>query len=363
MPSKAHNTESLITPNMPSETEALSSTTAVLATPQMPAKDEERGPAAEPEVTGLRRSLLHFYMLQIVRIWTHLPSALRTTLTGHAFGRHVHTTVSRLSDRRQYVATYFLRNRPEMELICRLLGDRPHGSTVNITVLACSKGAEVYSIAWAIRTARPDLRLRIHAIDIDEEIVDFAQKGVYSRTALLAADKEAGRHDDLSHNTRRDQGASIFERMTAAELEEICEVKGEWATIRPWLREGITWLAGDAGDPEMARQLGPQDLVVANRFLCHMTPGPAESCLRNIARLVVPGGYLFVTGIDLDVRAKVARALHWRPVLELMQDVHEGDASITASWPMEYWAMEPFRNDLSGWQTRYASAFQIGRTQ
>src|SRR5581483_1089480 len=107
---------------MPSDTEALGSTTAVLESPQAPAEEREHGPASDPEITGLRRSLLHFYMLQIVRIWTHLPNTLRTTLTGHAFGRHVHATVSRLSDRRQYVATYFLRNRPELELICGLLG-------------------------------------------------------------------------------------------------------------------------------------------------------------------------------------------------------------------------------------------------
>ncbi len=351
---------------MPSDTETLSRATAVLESPQVSAQQDEHGPIADPEITGVRRRLLHFYMLQIVRIWTHLPNALRTTLAGHALGRHVHATVSKLSDRRQYVATFFLRNRPELELICRLLDGRPRGATVNITVLACSKGAEVYSIAWAIRTARPDLQLRIHAVDIAEEIVEFARKGVYSRTALVATEEDGAdttRHDDLMRNTRRDQGAPIFERVTAAELEEMCTVEGEWATIRPWLREGITWMAGDAGDPDLARQLGPQDLVVANRFLCHMTPGIAEGCLRNIARLVAPGGYLFVTGIDLDVRAKVAHALHWRPVLDLIQDVHEGDASLTANWPMEYWTLEPFRHDLSGWQTRYASAFQIGNGQ
>jgi len=41
--------------------------------------------------------------------------------------------------------------------------------------------------------------------------------------------------------------------------------------------------------------------VVANRFLCHMEPPDAQNCLRNIGRLVKPGEYLFVTGIDLDV--------------------------------------------------------------
>lgn len=54
---------------------------------------------------------------------------------------------------------------------------------------------------------------------------------------------------------------------------------------------------------------GLQDIVVANRFLCHIQPEEAEACLRNVARLVKPGGYLFVSGVDLGVRTKVARDL------------------------------------------------------
>ena len=51
---------------------------------------------------------------------------------------------------------------------------------LDICVLACSKGAEVYSILWAIRSARPDLRLTLHAVDISQEILEFAERGVYS---------------------------------------------------------------------------------------------------------------------------------------------------------------------------------------
>ena len=47
--------------------------------------------------------------------------------------------------------------------------------------------------------------------------------------------------------------------------------------------------------------------MVANRFLCHMQPAEAETCLRRLAGLVNPGGYLFVSGVDLEVRTKVAR--------------------------------------------------------
>ena len=58
--------------------------------------------------------------------------------------------------------------------------------------------------------------------------------------------------------------------------------------------------------------------MVVSNFLCHMAPADAEKCLGNITRLVSPGGYLFVSGVDLHVRTKVALHLGWEPVRELM---------------------------------------------
>ena len=266
------------------------------------------------------------------------------------------------AERKQYFGTFFMRNRAEMELMCRLLGH--DGSTFTIAVLACSKGAEVYSIAWTLRSARPDLKLCLQAVDISQEIVEFAERGVYSLEKLGASESPSHEgiadKNDVTWNTCRDQNAPIFERMTSEDVSAMCEVEGDEAKIKPWLREGITWLAGDAGDPELIPRLGPQDIVVANRFLCHMAPAAAERCLRNVARLVKPGGYLFVSGIDLDVRTNVARNMAWKPVPEMMREIHEGDSSLRRGWPLEYWGLEPFSERRPDWMLRYASVFQIG---
>ena len=71
----------------------------------------------------------------------------------------------------------------------------------------------------------------------------------------------------------------------------------------------------------------------------------AENCLWNMARLVNPGGDLSVTGIDLDIRAKVARDLVWRPVLELIEEIHEGDPTLRQDWPCDWWGLEPLGKD------------------
>jgi chemotaxis methyl-accepting protein methylase len=294
------------------------------------------------------------------RIWVRLPASIRLRFVGRAYGRHLHSIVCQQSERNQNHSTFFLRNRPEMELMCRLLGQKATDSSLNLSVFACSKGAEVYSLLWAIRSARPDLRVNTNAIDISSGIVEFAKKGVYSQNSL---EVQRAKHEcvtEVRDATWVDQNVSIFERLTDSEMQSMFEVKGDQARIKPWLKQGITWRTADANDPELARTIGLQDIVVANRFLCHMEPAAAEKCLRNIARVVKPGGYLFVSGIDLDVRTKVARSLGWKPVQELMRDVHEGDVSIMNGWPLEWWGLEPFSEDLPDWRIRYASVFQIG---
>jgi len=134
---------------------------------------------------------------------------------------------------------------------------------------------------------------------------------------------------------------------------------GDVVTVKSWVREAIQWQVGDAGDSKIVDAFGPQDMVIANNFLCHMEAPDAERCLRNIARLVCPHGYLFVSGIDLDVRSKVASAMGLQPVQEMLTEVHEGDRALGSRWPCHYAAIEPLNKKRQDWKLRYAAAFQL----
>ena len=273
-------------------------------------------------------------------LWNHLPRSLTTLRVIRSYGIILHGLARLQAIRRQSFGTFFFRNRPELELIRRLSDQKAKSSALNISVLGCSIGAEVYSILWTIRSARPDLKVIMHAVDISKEALEFAQKGVYSlRTTEF--------HD-----------VSIFERMSEEEMLKIFVKEADHLKIQPWIKEGIIWHLGDAGRPEIVNVLGPQDIVVANRFLCHMDPPDADRCLRNIARLVKPSGYLFVSGIDLDIRTKVARDLGWEPLRDLMEDIHEGDSCLRGHWPCGYTGLEPFNKRRHDWNIRYASVFQ-----
>ena len=76
-------------------------------------------------------------------------------------------------------------------------------------------------------------------------------------------------------------------------------------------------------------------------------------------RLATAGGYLFVSGVDLDVRTKVALGLGWAPVLDLIAEIHDGDPLVRADWPCQWWGLEPLDRTRPDWQTRYASVFRI----
>jgi chemotaxis methyl-accepting protein methylase len=288
------------------------------------------------------RSPLGAYLRLNEWIWNRFPRSTTNRPPISSYGHLLHSLVRLHADRYMYLGTFFLRNRPELELIGRLSRLRGKGRPVKIAVLGSSNGAEVYSIMWAIRSAQRDLELVVNAVDISPQALEAAQQGVYSLGVSELVDEQ------------------VFERLNEKEMQVLFDRDGDRFRIKPSMKEGITWRLGDAADPQLLDALGPQHIVVANRFLCHMNPPDAERCLRSIARLIAPGGYLFVSGVDLDVRTKVATDLGWKPCQDLLEDIHDGDPSLRADWPWKYWGLEPLDKSRRDWKVRYASVFQLG---
>jgi len=295
--------------------------------------------------SSIRRYLGRPFLNASEWLWCRLPPSFKATRPMYMYGSLLHSLVKLRSSRMQFHGTFFFRNRPELEMMRSLADQKAKGDTLKIAVLACSNGAEVYSILWTLRTARPDLKIKLHAVDISSEIVEVAKAGLYSPQTPDAKDLVT---------------SAIFDRIAQKELQGVFDPENGNFRIKPWLKEGIEWQAGDAADPMLVDALGEQDIVVANKFLCHMPPASAEKCLRNLVRLVRPLGYLFVSGVDLEVRTKVALDLGWTPVRELIEEMHDGDPSVRGDWPWQYWGLEPFDRKRQDWSIRYASVFQIG---
>lgn len=312
----------------------------------------------------MQKRFKSFYLRQLWRVWARVPRPVRRLGIMRGFARHIDRIARLYEERSQHFATFFLRNRAELEVLQRLVDKTPRGAQLRMSIFACSKGAEVYSMAWAIRTARPDIELRIDASDISPEIVEFASCGVYDmrkpQPKDISTEEVVQRKDAHVPIPTSDQHAWIFERLSKEEIDSIFEVRGEEARIKDWLREGITWQRSDASDPDLPARIGKYDIVIANRFLCHMVPQDAKRCLRNLDRFVRPGGYLFVNGVDVDVRTAIAIERGWSPVTLLLREVHACD-DLLGAWPVHYWGLEPMDDGRPDWQMRYASVFEIGK--
>ena len=296
-----------------------------------------------PNRTKLAAALRTSFWTLNRRAWRVLPGSVRDLRIMRRYGRWLNELVRRRADREMYVGTFFFRNRPALELMRRLIDEKAaRGSVVDVAVLGCSVGVEVYSILWILRSTRSDLRIVVRAVDTSADVVRIGEAGRYEPSIT-----------DMV-------GAEVFERLRPEESREMFEWEGGTAQVKPWLREGITWCVDDACDPDLGSRIGPQDVVVASNFLCHMDAPSAERCLRHIGRLVKPGGHLFVTGVDLEVRATVAQELRWDPVTEMVEEIHDGDPSVRADWPWRWWGLEPFDGSRSDWQMRYTSVFRIG---
>ena len=288
-----------------------------------------------------RKSPIGAYLRLNQLLWNKLPASYTAFGPIRLYGNFLHALARIHGARAQAFATFFLRNRPLLELMRRLIERRPQSDTLRVAVLGCSTGVEAYSVTWTIRSARPDLKLVLQAVDISRRAVEVGRCGVYSLVAPKLTDTD------------------IFARMTEAEIEELFDRDGDVMTVKSWVKQGINWHVGDVGESEILDALGPQDIVVANNFLCHMDDFMAERCLRNIARLVSPHGYLFISGIDLDIRTKVAADLGWYPLQELLEQIHEGDICMKGFWPCHYAGVEPLNKQIRDWRHRYAAAFQL----
>lgn len=309
------------------------------------------------------KSLTNAFLRVNHRVWKMLPSGLLSLRLVDWYGHLLHTLARTQGVRVHAYATLFLRNRPELDLIGRLAEERNVSDTLRVAVLGCSIGAEVYSIAWAIRAVQPDVKLVIRAVDISKEAVEFARRGEYS---LKAEANGQEIRNQLARGLWRLPrpgselvGTEIFQRMTPAEMDQFFDVDGDAASVKSWIKDGIDFQPGNVKASDIPDAMGPQDLVVASNFLCDMEATEAERCLRNIARLVSPGGYLIVSGIDLDLRTKVAFDLRWLPIQEMLDEIHEGDPSTRNAWPFHYGGLEPLNKRRADWRTRYATVFQM----
>jgi chemotaxis protein methyltransferase CheR len=204
---------------------------------------------------------------------------------------------------------------------------------VKIVSLGCSTGAELYSAVWLIRSARPEQEVQALGIDSLEACIQAAARGVYPLRVIEVAGISETSYEGL------------FTR------------EGKTLVVQDWVKEAVTWAVGDACSSDLAARFGLHDVVVSNNFLFQMPPGRAVACLKNLARLVAPNGYLVVSGADLDVRSRILGELGFVPVTARCEEIHAAE-DVHAAWPLRFWGVEPMDRTRQDWSARYTTVFR-----
>jgi chemotaxis methyl-accepting protein methylase len=270
-------------------------------------------------------------------IWRRLPAASQQRPSLYRAGKLIHKLSARLSDRRQSTSTWFLRNQALLLTIQELTEKFSVGASIRLCSIGCSTGAEIYSVLWAVRKARPDLKIFPVGIDGAEPVIEMARSGRYSRQA-----------PELGH-------------MNDELLSEFFDEDGDGFKVKQWIAEGTQWQVADARDPMLPDRIGQQDVLLANNFLIHMNPAEASACFAKLLKLTKPGGLLVCRGVDLDLREKLVTQHQLKPIATRIDEIHNSEPEKDArrGWPWRYWALEPMDKTRRRWLERYSAIFRV----
>jgi chemotaxis protein methyltransferase CheR len=266
--------------------------------------------------------------------WNMLPNWVLSTSLFLELGKLIHQAHVKWAGRHQTPATHFLRNVRLLELLRDIALKVPDEVKWRVTVMGCSTGAELYSLLWYLRSARPNLQITALGADAVDWVIAKASSGEYSPE-----------DDELSW-------------LTNPILESLFNHVDGVFRVKDWIREGVRWTVADARSSKLLDELGPADLLLANNFLGAMSDQEAEACMENLLRLVSPGGYFVFNG-NLDVKTRFAKKHALVAVNEGIEAIHFGDPS-RLGWPWTYFASEPLDKSRPDWQTRYAAVFVRG---
>jgi len=241
--------------------------------------------------------------------------------------------------RRNAHFTQFLRLPTQYEALAGpvmdfLLSDRIE-RPLKITVLGCSNGAEVYSIASVLHMSAPAVQIDIGGYDIVGEAIEKAKRAEYESQKIF------------NNNTI----TQAFVNETFTRKESLYNVKADIAA-------NVHFDVGDVLDPALKEVAGASDIVYAQNVLVHLKPSMAIKAFRNIHSLLKPRAALFIDGMDLGMKVKLTRRYRLIPLEYEIEKIHnEARKTRGYAWPYMYWGLEPYVTSRRNSVRRYATIF------
>jgi chemotaxis protein methyltransferase CheR len=255
-----------------------------------------------------------------------------------------HTWLLATCDRTQsHTYTCFLRTPSQLEAVAgpvlEFLGGRELGRPLEIVVLACSNGAEAYTLASFLTRRFPKLDFRITAADLHEEMVENGRAGSYSAAEALQ-----------SEFVRPEFVAQTF------------DVVGERYVVKPELRARVTFQQANLLDAELAQKLPAADIVTAQNVLFHLRPNDARKAFRNLVKLLKPRSALLIDGMDQPLRVELTSEFGLEPLAYNLKKIYrESRVHTPLDWWRYYWGSEPYSPLRRDRVRRYGTIFLRGK--
>lgn len=148
----------------------------------------------------------------------------------------------------------------------------PHRGRLRLLSAGCSSGEEPYTLNIYVRgfpAALAPEALSIDGIDIDSQRLEMARRAVYRPTSLRALTSE--------------QTARYFNRDDTGGFE-----------LRPAYRRGVRFRHGNILDLASFPTSEPYDVVFCRNVLIYFSEPALKAAIENFARIVRPGGMLFL---------------------------------------------------------------------
>ncbi|MFZ3064381.1 MAG: CheR family methyltransferase [Nitrospirota bacterium] len=274
----------------------------------------------------------------IKNIFKNLP-VVNSLVKTNAWQSFRHRMVLLLSNRNNSTFTGFLRLPTQFEaltgpVINFLLKDGMTKS-LKITVIGCSNGAEVYTIASVLKNRLPKLMFAINAYDIDKEMISKARTACYQQQEVF--------NNKVITDTFINSTFNIEKGLYIVKKDIACLVRFDVVDVLNSNLKGIT---------------GISDIVFAQNFIFHMRRKTAKAAFNNVCSILNSKAVLFIDGIDIDIRLKLAKRNNLEPLEYKIEEIHnEAMMARGVGWPYSYWGLEPFSMSDKDWKRRYSTIF------
>jgi len=176
---------------------------------------------------------------------------------------------------------------------------------------------------------------RVHAIDINEEILNKAKSASYSSEEVLNNKIITDNFINTTFHKENDR-----------------------YTIRENISQHVDFGVADITGEDLISVCGTADVLFVQNVIFHMKPVVQERTFRNICKLLNPRAALFVDGMDLSIRTRLTRKMKLVPLEYEIEKIHnEARRARAVGWPYSYWGLEPLSKSRKEWQRRYATIF------